>query len=844
MVRKSVVLLLTLCFFLKAYSQCEESYQVQWALSNNASIRVRHAAFNLQKDLLVCGSSGTRALVVAYNQTTSIRWAKTFFFGNTSTFHRVMGMSDGGVMLAGYVTEGSSSAIVIVRLNSNGNLIWTRRLFDNTAVDGLTNLYLLLESIAETPDGGIAVCGRKYYRRPDNATNYRGFIFKLNNDGTVAWTREDTNGNDDEAFSLLIDNGFIVVVGRTYIISKGTNFGFLEKIDPVTGQVNSLTYYQLGDLTSNWFRSIEKTATGYVLGTQATAPSGRFYEVVHTDGDGKITDVKQLPSFGPQLIDQYCYPVPLADNSTVVWNDWWYSATGIQLHKINATGTADWKFEYTSAQSGNIYRVLPLDNSVLAVGYTTGGNGPDHILLLKPQANGAMAGCAPVKMDFTVKDSLQYSLTTGTWKTTSLSFQAPFNLTPVVQDVSLVKNILCQSGTSCQINSMTIKGDSIVCTPDISLKYTARLSGTCSIPVQWSLSGSVGTLQTLNDSTVIVHFTNPGTAILQARISGCVTMQVTRSIEYRPMPDRLDLGANKDLCTGDSLRLNAGSAFSYILWSTGASTPEISVNAGGIYAVEVSNDKVCYQRDTVSVTAWPKPMVKLPKDPAFCLPGVLLLDAGGGMLSYEWQDGSTGQTFATSSLGTYYVKVTDTHGCSNADTTFITRQLAAPAHFVSFTDTAVCVGGPVRLTLNSAFASYNWNNGAANTPSWLVTQPGIYTVSVITQDGCTGQDSVRVIDKGCVQQLYVPIAFTPNGDSKNDLFRPIAVGILDELDFRVYDRWGQLIYRTNDINGGWNGQYIDQKKTFHTNVFVWYVQYRFAGSKVMQQQKGTVVLIR
>ncbi|MES2780527.1 MAG: PKD domain-containing protein [Bacteroidota bacterium] len=122
---------------------------------------------------------------------------------------------------------------------------------------------------------------------------------------------------------------------------------------------------------------------------------------------------------------------------------------------------------------------------------------------------------------------------------------------------------------------------------------------------------------------------------------------------------------------------------------------------------------------------------------------------------------------------------------------------------------------------------------------------GKYSVTLIamSKDGClhslTRPELVHVIKGG---KLYVGSAFTPNNDGVNDKFKPYLQGVLDdEYLFEVYDRWGSLVFSTNDKNGSWDGTFAGQPST--TGVFVWIVKGRYVGNFSFTE-KGNVTLIR
>jgi gliding motility-associated-like protein len=114
-----------------------------------------------------------------------------------------------------------------------------------------------------------------------------------------------------------------------------------------------------------------------------------------------------------------------------------------------------------------------------------------------------------------------------------------------------------------------------------------------------------------------------------------------------------------------------------------------------------------------------------------------------------------------------------------------------------------------------------------------------YAVKAYTAENCFGVDTIRIKVYQTAPDIFVPNAFTPDG-TVNIVFRPITVGI-SRLDyFRVYDRWGLMVFSSND-GSGWNGSYAGKAQPSAT--YVWVVQGRDYTGKTIAK-KGTVVLIR
>jgi gliding motility-associated-like protein len=175
-----------------------------------------------------------------------------------------------------------------------------------------------------------------------------------------------------------------------------------------------------------------------------------------------------------------------------------------------------------------------------------------------------------------------------------------------------------------------------------------------------------------------------------------------------------------------------------------------------------------------------------------------------------------------------------------SNTIAITVDLSqSPVGFL-FADTAVCRFGTIDLKASGSFNSYLWNNNAV-TPTITISQPGQYWLQVTTSAGCNGRDTVIVTQKECLQGFYMPTAFTPNNDGKNDLLKPIVLGPVQRYKFTIINRWGQVVFQTTDTEKGWNGKFKGLVQD--GNVYVWTCTYQLPGEK-LKLAKGTFVLIR
>ena len=194
--------------------------------------------------------------------------------------------------------------------------------------------------------------------------------------------------------------------------------------------------------------------------------------------------------------------------------------------------------------------------------------------------------------------------------------------------------------------------------------------------------------------------------------------------------------------------------------------------------------------------------------------------------------------------GSYQVKYSVKYaGNCTADT--VKTITIASASISAGNDTIAAINYPLQLRASGG-SSYTWSPGTgldnpfSATPIARLDHDMEYYLTGITAEGCTGYDTLHIkVYKG--PAVYVPNAFTPNGDAANDVLRPILIGIKKLDYFAVYNRAGQLIYRTTTPGKGWNGTLNGLPQP--PCAYVWIVQAQdYLGA--LHRQKGVVVLLR
>jgi gliding motility-associated-like protein len=261
----------------------------------------------------------------------------------------------------------------------------------------------------------------------------------------------------------------------------------------------------------------------------------------------------------------------------------------------------------------------------------------------------------------------------------------------------------------------------------------------------------------------------------------------------------------------------------------------------------------CLTRDTVLVTASSvsNKMSLIGKD-AFCAgfgdSAVLQVDPSDSVQWYRDNvliKGAVFDKFRVTQSGTYHAVVLSAEGCViTTDKQPILIDKAKPG--ITYPVEYAVANLPYRLNARTFGSSTVWtpdiylDNSNNVSPIFNGNTEEKYAIEIKTNTGCVTIDTQLVkIIKGV--DIYVPTAFTPNGDGKNELLRPILMGVKELQFFRIYNRWGQLLFETRIKWDGWDGKINGKAQT--TGVFVWEAQALGVDGKTYRQ-RGTSVLIR
>lgn len=314
------------------------------------------------------------------------------------------------------------------------------------------------------------------------------------------------------------------------------------------------------------------------------------------------------------------------------------------------------------------------------------------------------------------------------------------------------------------------------------------------------------------------------------------------------------------ICLGDAITLKLVSDALNYTWTpddgsisnTSIRNPIVKPLVTTTYHVVGSIGK-CNAVNNITVTPVPYPDADAGPDQTICMGGSAQLQASGGN-SYSWSPRAflsatnipNPVSVRPTSSVRYVVTVRDNKGCPKPVNDTIILTVANIVADAGPRDTSVVIGQPLQLGASGS-TNYSWtpttwlDNPNIHNPIALPQNDIEYVVRVSNDIGCFDTDTIFVRVFRVKPDLFVPTAFSPNGDGLNDVFRPIPIGMKSLDVFRVFNRWGQMVYSGTDAKLGWDGTFGGRGQDAGT--YVWYAEGVDYENHTIKR-KGYVVLVR
>ncbi len=417
----------------------------------------------------------------------------------------------------------------------------------------------------------------------------------------------------------------------------------------------------------------------------------------------------------------------------------------------------------------------------------------------------------------------------------------------------------CRSTDSVQINVVPVPVISTINDTSICAGNTVLLKTNASNASEFVWSPSSG----LNTSTIQSPQavpTSTTTYIITADNGVCSEKDSVKiSVYALPL-----VNASNDtiVCGSGSVQLSASGAQNYKwypasgLSGTAINNPTAQPSATTTYYVTGTDMNGCTNKDSVIIAVQPKPVFDInPKTISICVGDSIQLSASGGDI-YKWSPAqsvsnatsSTATVFPISNT-TYQVIISNSI-CKQSDSlTAVVDIKSTPQTSVSKSNDVDCNTPQAQLTAAGGI-NYKWspstyiNNIRISNPVVDPIEDTWYKVSIVGNNGCLITDSILIKSSiaNANGNFYVPNAFSPNGDGKNDCFGVKYWGPANFFTMSIYNRWGQLVFHSQNINNCWDGTINGIPQPAGT--YVYEIGVSSACSKGIIYRKGTVVLIR
>ena len=329
-----------------------------------------------------------------------------------------------------------------------------------------------------------------------------------------------------------------------------------------------------------------------------------------------------------------------------------------------------------------------------------------------------------------------------------------------------------------------------------------------------------------------IYVSKPGTYTAtigtgKCMVSNSVTINIIKS------PGKPYIGADTTVCPRTIVNMDAGANNKNYRWNTGQAASKITVKDSGLYTVWVKDDNVCEAQASKRLN-WKNVYLDLPKDTFYCKGHTLELRPKTNIVDLTWGNGDKDLSFIVRTSGQYYVSGTK-DGCTLIDS--INVRISSPPVVYLGKDTLICDTFDMVLDAGPG-ASYQWYPGGETSRRVYIKKHGKYTVVVKNIDGCAGSDTIRILED-CDPTIFVPNAFHAVKDDPNEYFKAYG-SYISYFEMKVFNRWGQQIFSTENINKGWDGRYNGQ--LCEDGVYLYVIHYK--GRYTNKQLTGTFHLLR
>ena len=470
--------------------------------------------------------------------------------------------------------------------------------------------------------------------------------------------------------------------------------------------------------------------------------------------------------------------------------------------------------------------------------------------------------CPTTSATLTANGSTTYSWSPATGLSATTGSVVTAN--PASTTVYTISGGNCVTSGTCTVTltpACNITVNSATICPNATTTLTANGGGTYSWAPATGLSATTGASVTASPPSTTVYTVTSVSAGFTTTTTSTVVVNAVPNVTVN----------NATICQGATTALTVNGASTYTwtpatgLSATTASNVVASPTVTTTYTITGMAVNGCTNTAVATVGVNPMPSVSItPTDSAGCAPLCITFNAvsPNASINYSWSFGDGGSSISQNPTNCFQrqgpytstLTITDAIGCKATATATFTVYPVPNADFGESPQPVSILEPTIQFidqSTNGPVTSWFWDFGVYGSgdtshlknPTYTYADTGYYTVHLFvkTAYGCI-DSTTKVVKIDDDYELFVPTAFSPNGDGINETFLPITRGVLPSTyHMYVYDRWGNLVFKTSDLYKGWDGTY--HGSVVMEDTFVWKIELKTTAG-VKKQVHGQVSIVK
>lgn len=759
-------------------------------------------------------------------------------------------LNSGGYFQSTYV---GNQDMFTIKFNSSGTRLWSTYMGGTAQDEGRaiafdSNNNMFLVGYTQSADFPLLNGGGFYQSLKAGTTGDNDmFITKFDAADNLKWSTYYGGSDEDYGTSVVCDNNNNLYVGGITLstdlsmhslsgaynqASKSTGWDmFLSKFDNSGGRLWATYYGGNGFDQSDYFNTLAADRCNniyFLFTTNSTNIAAPPCDNNYFDASVSSTGNLYLARFSPKGAKNW---------GTYIGGSRYDHASSIDINSQSDIFFVGRIFSYTTADLST----LPLQNPGGGAYFNnvSAGSSSANFIIGKFENKLSVSASLQPTSCTSCTGVASLSVTGGCipynyfWNTASTTNAISF-LCAGTYTASVIDSISCATGSVSA--TISIPSGPVITIDSIKNVYcNGEANGYISVSASGANSPFTYSWQALGSTAQVLSSLAAGTyTVVVKDINGCENDTVINIAE--PVPLSLIINASDTIvCAGANVLLSGqaigGTPGYSFLWGNSATNSSININPtqDTTYVLTVTDTNGCTSVTSKTIAVWQLSSIYV-DSVTICLGDTAMLIANGSAVSYYWINQGVTSTSVNVSpkVNTVYsVIATDINGCTTQASGIVNVKQPPPVTVTP--DTTIVKGNGLVLSAGSTSSvSYVWSpvgSLACSTCSsnyFIPDSSGIYIVKVTNVYGCSILDTVQIIvvDKkipNCINELYIPNAFSPNDDGNNDVFR-IENKTFLKVQWCVLNRWGEVVIKADDTSIGWNGEYKSQKMP--TGVYV------------------------